>query len=526
MAKRVSLDGMIPRADFGQADKVNDLADLFKEFPLSYLSADAPIFKLLRKPDFQRETNHWSPDQIATFVESFLDKEVIPSLILWKSPMYIFVIDGGHRLSALRAWMTDDYGDRTISEAFYDHEISQQQKDIGQYTRNIVESRIGRYTTLDKQVDAIPLVPRANTMFTRALTVQWVYGSPDVAESSFFKINSQGTPLDDTEGMLIKNRKKPIAIAARAILRAGGGHKYWSAFKEDQQAQIKSLAAQFHDLLFDPEAETPVKTLELPLGGSIAPLDALSLLIDFLTIASSKQKQVLTIDKYPDDETGEGTISVLKNSLQVMNRLTGNTPGSLGLHPAVYFYNERGRYARFLFLGMVSLISEKIRNNDSVFFKKFTQSRGAVEAFLLSNKSLITYALTNMSKAQRALKVKELFEVLVSNTNDGKTLSALDAFILIGMSGRILEVNLPQQTPQITDDSKSMVFIKAALEKALKCPVCNGLLDPKKSLSYDHKLRVRDGGTGDPSNAQMTHPYCNTGYKESTNKEVSGEDRT
>jgi hypothetical protein len=29
--------------------------------------------------------------------------------------MYIFVIDGGHRLSALRAWMEDDYGDGTIS---------------------------------------------------------------------------------------------------------------------------------------------------------------------------------------------------------------------------------------------------------------------------------------------------------------------------------------------------------------------------------------------------------------------------
>ena len=60
-----------------------------------------------------------------TFVASFLDNEVIPSLILWKAPAYMFVIDGGHRLSALRAWMEDDYGDKAISLAFYGGEISE-----------------------------------------------------------------------------------------------------------------------------------------------------------------------------------------------------------------------------------------------------------------------------------------------------------------------------------------------------------------------------------------------------------------
>jgi hypothetical protein len=39
---------------------------------------------------------------LVTFVASFLDSEVIPGLILWMSPSYIFVVDGGHRLSALR----------------------------------------------------------------------------------------------------------------------------------------------------------------------------------------------------------------------------------------------------------------------------------------------------------------------------------------------------------------------------------------------------------------------------------------
>ena len=47
----------------------------------------------------------------------------------------------------------------------------------------------------------------------------------------------------------------------------------------------------------------------------------------------------------------------------------------------------------------------------------------------------------------------------------------------------------------------------------LACPICGGMLDPKKSVSYDHIERIREGGAGDIENVQMSHPFCNTGYK-------------
>jgi hypothetical protein len=515
MPQRVSLDAMIPRADFGIADDTANLSgELIRDFPINHLTSESPILKLLRKPDFQRETNHWSPEQLVTFVASFLDSEVIPSLILWKSPMYIFVIDGGHRLSALRAWMEDDYGDGPVSLAFYGADISEEQKRIAKRTRKMVEQQVGRYSTLRGQVDATPMVRRAKTLFTRPLTLQWVYGDAAVAETSFFKINSQGTPLDETEEMLIRNRRKPIAIAARAILRAGGGHKYWSAFAEPQKKEIEQLADQFHGLLFDPESEPPIKTLDLPFGGSVSPVDALSLLIEFLTIAANREQEVKSIEKYPDDESGADTILALKNSLQILNRITGNTAGSLGLHPAIYFYNERGKYTRFLFLGMAVLIAEKVRDNDQHFFKKFTDAREKVETFLIQNKTLITLLLTNMSKAQRTSKMKDLFEFLVSEGHAKRDLTVEAAVAQLGLRGRILELNTPQITPHISDDTKSMVFVRQAITNALRCPICKGLLDPKKSVSYDHIIPVREDGTGDISNVQLAHPYCNTGYKE------------
>lgn len=511
MPQRVTLDAMIPRADFGQVDEESSPSgQLISDFPITHLTSESPVLKLLRKPDFQRETNHWTPEQISTFVASFLDSEVIPSLILWKSPMYIFVIDGGHRLSALRAWMLDDYGDGPLSLAFCGSEISEEQKRIAKRTRKIIEATVGRYSTLRDQVGATPAVRRAQTLFTRPLTLQWVFGTAAVAETSFFKINSQGTPLDEIEEMLIRNRKKPLAIAARAILRAGGGHKYWSSFKREQQKEIEALAGTFHTLLFDPEVEPPIKTLDLPLGGSVSPVDALSLLIEFLTISAGRSAEPLTIDKYPDDETGLGTIAVFKNSLQILNRITGNTPGSLGLHPAVYFYNERGKYARFLFLGMTTLITEKIRNNDHEFFKTFTKARGKVETFLIDNKSLITLLLSNMSKGQRTAKMKDLFNFLVAEVREGRALTSEAAVAQLGLRGRILDVNVSQTSPHISDDTKSLVYVRQALEKAIPCPLCEGLLDPRKSVSYDHITPVRDGGGGSAANTQLVHPYCNS----------------
>ena|ERR1051326_7252881 len=143
MANRVNLDAMIPREDFAiEENQQHATEDHITEFQITHLRPDSAILKLLRKPDFQRETSHWTPQQIASFIASFLDNEVIPSLIFWDSASYIFVLDGGHRLSALRAWIEDDYGDTVISSKFYEgQEISKDQKLMAKRTRSLVEQK-------------------------------------------------------------------------------------------------------------------------------------------------------------------------------------------------------------------------------------------------------------------------------------------------------------------------------------------------------------------------------------------------
>ena len=151
------------------------------------------------------------------------------------------------------------------------------------------------------------------------------------------------------------------------------------------------LAGELHELIFEPEATTPLKTLDLPLGGSKSPIDALAVLIDFLVVADldGARTEIVDASGTGTDDTGDKTIKALVAGLRVAHRITGNSSESLGLHPAVYFSNDKGKHNRFLFLGMCALIAEKLSNNDSGWFRKFTLARKKTEKFLLDHKPVI-----------------------------------------------------------------------------------------------------------------------------------------
>lgn len=227
-----------------------------------------------------------------------------------------------------------------------------------------------------------------------------------------------------------------------------------------------------------------------------------------------QRPRMKTISDYRDDTTGESTITVLKNALQVVQHITSNKECSLGLHPAVYFYNERGKYNRFLFLGMTMLIAEKLRNNDRGFFKKFTINREKIEAFLIENKSLIGILLQYIWKtANRVQKMRDLFCFLVTEFTAGRSVSPEQAISHLGLQGKILDVGSTIAPVDFSDETKAMVYLRQALSAALVCPICKGKLDPNKSVHYDHKTPVRDGGRGSADNCDLVHPFCNTGMK-------------
>jgi hypothetical protein len=517
----VNLDAMIPRADFALADE-NQVAGFEKpqQIGIRDLKSDGLMKSILRKPDFQRETNHWSPEQVVSLLECFANGDVIPSVIVWRSPTFLFVIDGGHRLSAIRSWIEDDYGDGPISKQFFGDSISKEQKKAADRTRALVAEKIGTWNHVEAILKSPNLdekeLRRVSPIASRAMHVQWVEGNAEKAEASFFKINTQGTALDDIEELLLSNRRKPIAIASRAIIRAGMGHRYWSKFQIPVCDEIEALAKRIHGTLFQPEFDTPIKTLDLPLGGSTGVRAALQVLIEFSLAAVRNQAgEPKSLKDQEDDSDGTATKDCLTRSLKLAERMTGNENGSLGLHPAIYFYGPSGRHLSQMFLGISILISRKLINNDNQFFDKFTRVRSRLESTLIEHKDLIATALQKTISKNRIGMYATLIDNLIStlDSDPAAIISDNDIVTHAGLSGKIITGISAPAGERFSDDTKSSVFIKTALTSALKCPICGGYLDTQKSVSYDHKKELAAGGLGGEENCQLTHPYCNQSVK-------------
>lgn len=526
MAKKsnfVNLDAMIKREDFSKELAEESSFETFNNIPARELENGRPIITFLRKPDFQRETNHWTPDQVVSLLKCYLDGDLIPSVILWKSDTYMFVIDGGHRLSVVRAWVEDDYGDAHLSVKYFGRDIPKEQLKAANATRDLINQKIGSWDSYQKLLkhddqDSIDPIKkkRLSNLTTRGLSVQWVSGSINKAEESFFNINMKGTPLDELEETLLRNRFNPIAIAARAIIRAGKGNKYWSSFGDEVKENIESEALKLHKILFDPEISVPVKTLDLPLSGSKGVRSALQILIDVLLLSNVKidnrNKKIIDY-KYNENQIGETTVQCLKKLFKLLSRITGNDRGSLGLHPAIYFYGPTGRHSIPMFLGTCALIQEKLANNDSSFFGKFIQIREELENILIENKDLIAGILQRSISTNRVITYKVLLSNLIKKLLENNKISEQDLITFSGFSGKILAGEYTTSSDKFSDDSKSKVYIYSALRTSLKCPMCKGYLDSTKSMSYDHKKRVREGGKGVPDNCQLMHPICNQEIK-------------
>jgi hypothetical protein len=517
MAK-VNLDALIPREDFEIDDKVNSG---LKKHTISAedIKSDSFFFQTLRKPDFQRETNEWEPERVAELIKSFVGGELIPAVILWRSQSgYLFVIDGSHRLSAIAAWVNNDYGDGKSSQSFYEGALPSEQRDIAESTRALVDKEIGSYVDHrgaleNKSGYPKHVVEQARNLGSLAIQLQWVEGDISKAEGSFFKINQQAAPIDKTELKLLRDRRKPTSVAARAIIRSGYGHKYWSKFSATRQKQIRTLATEVYDALFTPLLTNPIKTLDLPIAGKIHSAQTLPLVVDMISIVIATDGGTAVLDE--DDKTGDQTISVLKRVRDLVLVLNGNHPGSLGLHPAVYFYSQDGRFKSSAFLGMIKFVAELVKRKK---LNEFTSARKRFESFVLEYEFLAQQINRKLRTADRSYPyIAKFFQLVLDGIHGGITDAKIVASIKKDEDFSYLATSRPKLTiskggKKFDSDTKSEIYIRAALYTVPRCGICGGIVHVN-SISVDHKKRRRDGGAASADNGQLAHHYCNTGFK-------------
>lgn len=517
MAK-VSLDALIPREAFEVQDQQGqNTGRNITTLSIRDLESNSFFFSAVRKPDFQRETNEWDEQKICNFLESFLDGDLIPAVILWRSASsYTFVIDGSHRLSALAAWINNDYGDGDISKVFYDYNIPTEQLEVAQATRKLINKKIGSFNDYQlsiKRPDKVKqeIVIKAKSLGTLAIQVQWVEGDSSKAEASFFKINQQAAPIDDTELRLLKARKTPSGVAARAIIRSGKGHKYWSGFAEEKQDQIQELAKEINDILFNPNFKNPIKTLDLPIGGKNYSSKSLALILEFINIVNN----VADEKNLKNDMTGEETIQFLTNCRKVARRINSNHPSSLGLHPIIYFYTPEGRHKVGAFYGVVALILDFEKNN---YFTNFIKVRSSFESIIWQYEYLVPQIVRKYRTAIDGAKyARDYYLKIIDELLQGTDESSVIKKVIANKDFSYLKVetindNINPKSKEFSRETKSAAFIRESLSGVSKCKICGGYLHIN-SISVDHIKRKADGGLGSLENAQLTHPYCNTTIK-------------
>jgi hypothetical protein len=513
MAK-VYLDALLPREDF-DIDETPNSAKKKESFSISDLRDNDFFYSTLRKPDFQRETNEWTPDKVCELIKSFLNGELIPAVILWRSQGgYNFVIDGSHRVSSLIAWINDDYGDGNITKAVFDGLIPEEQIELAGKTRKIIEKEIGKY--VDYQLSLrFPekvkpeIVAKAKNLGAIAVQLQWVEGDADVAEASFFKINQQAAKIDPTELKLIQSRKKPNAIAARAIIKGGKGHQYWSKFSNENIAEIVKLSKEINEIFFLPKLRNPVKTLDLPIGGKGYSNQSPLLIFDFVNLVNKTNT-----DDNKDDVDGSLTVDFLKRSRKIAYLINANHISSLGLHPAVYFYSRTGRYKTASFFAVTDFMIELDAKNK---LKNFIKIRETFEDILIEYDFVVQQIVRHYRVTTNSLPhVKSFYQKLMDELLIKNDASISLKNVLSKDEWKFIKLNEPDEyevsTNEISDETKSSVFITEALTQALKCKICNARIHAN-SISFDHKQRKQDGGLGGADNTQLTHPYCNSAIK-------------
>jgi hypothetical protein len=509
----VNLDALIAREDFEVIESNSRASSFNQNVSVKDLERGEFFYAGLRKPDFQRETSDWTDDQICEFIQSFIDGDLIPAVILWNSGPYNFVIDGAHRLGALISWINDDYGDGVLSQKFFNNDIDEEQKDIASKTREKIKNTVKSYSEyknaiLDSSNCDREILEKALSLGRTSIQLQWVTGGAEKAELSFFKINQKASKINDTEIELLKSRRKAFAITSRAIIRAGTGHQYWSKFEPKIMTEIENLAKEIHSLIFFPKTPGTIRTLDLPLIKRHNLPQTNSFIFDLVKKCNGVPVKTT---KITDDNDGTLTVQYLKSVRKFLNRINSSHPSSLGLHPLVYFYNKRGNHIYSAILAWIEVIKNVEKTPQSL--KSFLIIRHDLEKFLIKYKHFISGVNAKYGSGIKSYKhIATIYRLIIGLLQKQESEKQIVDAILndYGFLSEFDEISVT--STRFSMDVKSQIYIQETLPKSSTCSHCRGLIH-QNSISFDHIIRKQDGGTGSHENGALMHPYCNTSAK-------------
>ncbi len=521
-----------------------------------------PKARRLRKPDFQRATSAWTAKDCADLLEDVLKEQVVPSVIMWLSPDNLqYVLDGGHRISVLLAWIKDDWGDRLSSEDYQDPVLEENSKLAAKQVREELKKReIGKfqeYLDAEETYSNIEIAKRipepemdvASLHYAKLVRrwdavkigfpIQWVKGDYQKAEESFLKINKSGRRLSDWETKLVENRTSSFARTVMSIAEISNASHCWTdnapeigndATLKQKISDILTGVRTLHELLFEPPHRKPIKD-------EIQPLMATSLtkpetkpfyLAELLTITEGKKGQKPEWESLIKRDKNARVSIIIENgllltqhALAVINNIYGSSPRSLALMPLVYFYNQQGTYVRSLLYGMLYWLNHGSETRDIQNRKLlFTAHRAAFEKVLIDNKSTIIQRIARRIGSgpevtyPTARYLNALLELLIqfNDSIESNEFQETHRTLIETLGKKTDEENEAEKisaSRTFRGLQKDEVQVSAFVGMFPKCGICEGRFHPSLDNQIDHIQEHGKDGKTVVSNARITHPFCN-----------------
>jgi hypothetical protein len=210
-----------------------------------------------------------------------------------------------------------------------------------------------------------------------------------------------------------------------------------------------------------------------------------------------------------------------------LERITTVDPGSLGLHPLVYFYTRGGAFQPVAFLAVTQVVGRLVEKNK---LTEFTDVRRLFELFIMKHKEAFTLIVKRQGAGARSRPALEAFlelalDGLLAKNSDEQIISLMSDDPRFSFFATPAPIRQPSSRKPKTFDSsaKSAAFVQSLETSGVRCAICDALLH-RNSIQSDHIVRQVDGGGHHSANAQVTHPYCNSTYKEQAAKRLSASD--
>lgn len=392
----VHLDHLIPKENIyysppKASDRVEKIArKKYEIIGYRVILEGSGLFSNLRKPDFQRQTNAWTPQKCVDFLDSVLRGWLVPHVILWEKPgsSIRYILDGAHRVSVVKAWMENDWGDSVEARHHYSRQDREKIEEAAEETRRLVKKQIGDFKEFRQELDALgeldefeilQLAPEKRLLFSffnsiddTGLLVHWAENnSYEEVAQSFVRINKGGQPLDDFEVFLIEHRQSSFVRAIMSIANSGVGNnwppsKSLSKTLQNRLEQFPTLASNIHSRLFEPTYEIPPTDVNQPFLPTPPYLRKHLYLREILPILVNNEiirgqnafANLVKGDEYNATpqviiNSGYNILHSTETKLKHLTALTNTEPLSLDIVPIFYWYNRKGQLVRALCYGFM-----------------------------------------------------------------------------------------------------------------------------------------------------------------------------